>query len=112
MSASFGSSQLLFPRQLHARRRVLELFGILPVGRDLYPPLGGLAAFLDDRKVECLASRQTAGQHHTEDELVVEVVRQIASAPGDLLHAFADWRTVEIIALRIFALDCLELPSR
>ena len=93
------------------RRRRFQRMRVLTGGRNIGPARFALLAFLRHRNIE-RPRLQIGGEKSRKHELVVMLVRQLAAAPGDFLHALAQLLAVIIrIGFRVFAFHGLDLPA-
>src|SRR5918992_5628485 len=79
-----ASAAVRAPDDVELRRRLLQLVRILPGRRDLDPAMHPARALLNGREMEHGTGLEV-GEPPDEHELVVELVRQLAAGPGDLL---------------------------
>jgi vacuolar-type H+-ATPase subunit B/Vma2 len=84
-------------KQFQTGRRALDVMSSLAFGRNLSPFSPVRATGLDHREVDRLARRQACVERHPEDELIILVVRQASSAPGQFGDAFDDLRAMKFV---------------
>ena len=90
-------------KQFQTGRRTLDVTCVVwPSGKS-QPFCLVRATGLDHREVDRLARGQTYVERRPEDELVILVVRQAPSTPGQFGDAFDDLRTLQFVLFLVRA---------